>query len=542
MVSSQPPPRPGRSARCQLHGVGAAALTLLGRDAGRGADVRAARAASADRRTNSPPPCARFSPQTCAQCHNAQLSSGGMSVAELTSPESLVAASRCLGKDPAASSRWGHAAGRCPATRSGAARRDDRLHRARLRAGRRLGEAGSRADDRAPAESQRVHQHHPRSAGRAIPRGEVLPGGRFRRRLRQHRRRAHGVASPDGALPGRRRAHRRMGDLHGDPRETDRGWLPGARPQDSPRRSQHHRGRTSHRVRRRVHRPLRASGGAAARQWPRRGARDAGLLDGRQSCWRRRPFRRSRRASSTSIPTPRKSSGCICRKAITCSAPAFIGDEFVKSLPNAAAYDRKKNKFLDSIVFVGPFTATTEKESRRKVLTCNPDSGRACVERIVTDLARRAYRRLPTRSRGRRAAAFRGSRKGRRSDPPSRACSSRSRRCWCRPISCSASSAIPTRAIRARVHEVSPFELASRVSYFLWSSMPDDELLALAGSGRLRDARRASRLRSSGCSPTRARPPLPRTSPASGSRRATSMPSSRIRTSSRNGIPSCAMP
>ncbi len=37
------------------------------------------------------------------------------------------------------------------------------------------------------------------------------------------------------------------------------------------------------------------------------------------------------------------------------------------------------------------------------------------------------------------------------------------------------------------VHEVSPFELASRVSYFLWSSMPDEELLTLAESGKLSD-------------------------------------------------------
>ncbi|MCU1257614.1 MAG: hypothetical protein JWO80_499 [Bryobacterales bacterium] len=34
-------------------------------------------------------------------------------------------------------------------------------------------------------------------------------------------------------------------------------------------------------------------------------------------------------------------------------------------------------------------------------------------------------------------------------------------------------------------HPVSDTELASRLSYFLWSSMPDDELLALAGKGRL---------------------------------------------------------
>src|SRR5207253_994721 len=36
-------------------------------------------------------------------------------------------------------------------------------------------------------------------------------------------------------------------------------------------------------------------------------------------------------------------------------------------------------------------------------------------------------------------------------------------------------------------HTVSGPELASRLSYFLWSSMPDDELLGLAEKGRLRD-------------------------------------------------------
>jgi hypothetical protein len=36
---------------------------------------------------------------------------------------------------------------------------------------------------------------------------------------------------------------------------------------------------------------------------------------------------------------------------------------------------------------------------------------------------------------------------------------------------------------------VSPFELASRVSYFLWSSMPDEELMTLAESGKLGDPR-----------------------------------------------------
>ena len=37
------------------------------------------------------------------------------------------------------------------------------------------------------------------------------------------------------------------------------------------------------------------------------------------------------------------------------------------------------------------------------------------------------------------------------------------------------------------MHRVSDVELASRLSYFLWSSMPDDELLSVAEKGSLHD-------------------------------------------------------
>src|SRR6185436_3771443 len=39
---------------------------------------------------------------------------------------------------------------------------------------------------------------------------------------------------------------------------------------------------------------------------------------------------------------------------------------------------------------------TTEKESRKRILTCDPESGRACIEKIISNLARRAYRRPVT--------------------------------------------------------------------------------------------------------------------------------------------------
>ncbi len=38
----------------------------------------------------------------------------------------------------------------------------------------------------------------------------------------------------------------------------------------------------------------------------------------------------------------------------------------------------------------------------------------------------------------------------------------------------------------AKIRKISDLELASRLSYFLWSSMPDDELLNLAEAGKLR--------------------------------------------------------
>jgi hypothetical protein len=46
----------------------------------------------------------------------------------------------------------------------------------------------------------------------------------------------------------------------------------------------------------------------------------------------------------------------------------------------------------------------------------------------------------------------------------------------------------PVRAGAGSVRELDDFELASRLSYFLWASAPDEELLALAHAGRLRDA------------------------------------------------------
>ena len=77
----------------------------------------------------------------------------------------------------------------------------------------------------------------------------------------------------------------------------------------------------------------------------------------------------------------------------------FIGDQFVKILAGGGdAYRRDKEQVPRRHHLHRTLCLKTEKESRKKILSCNPDSGSACVERILTHLARRAYRRPPTRS------------------------------------------------------------------------------------------------------------------------------------------------
>ena len=164
----------------------------------------------------------------------------------------------------------------------------------------------------------------------------------------------------------------------------------------------------------------------------------------------------------------------------------FTNDDFVKTLASGDLYNNKKNKFLNSIVFIGPFASTVEKESRKRVLVCNPDSGRACVERILSTLARRAYRRPVT---ARETAALIRFVDMAKADGHSTEQGVE--------LAIQAMLVSPNFLFRiehdanptdpAQVHQISEIELASRLSYFLWSSMPDDSLLALAESGKLRE-------------------------------------------------------
>jgi hypothetical protein len=163
---------------------------------------------------------------------------------------------------------------------------------------------------------------------------------------------------------------------------------------------------------------------------------------------------------------------------------AFIGDDFVKDLTPKDAYNNKKNKFLESITFVGPYAAAEERPSRKMILVCDPKTGTACVERIVSTLAHRAYRRPVTRAEAASLMKFVGMAKA-EGQSTEQGIELAIQAMLVSPnfLFRIEHDANPTDA--AHAHPVSDVELASRLSYFLWSSMPDEQLMELAEAGKL---------------------------------------------------------
>ena len=164
----------------------------------------------------------------------------------------------------------------------------------------------------------------------------------------------------------------------------------------------------------------------------------------------------------------------------------FIDDDFVKTLSEKDAYNRKKNKFLDSIVFVGPFPTDVERASRKKILICDPKSGPACVDKIVTNLAHHAYRRPVTQAEVASLVKFVALARS-RGETAEQGIQLAIEAMLVTPQFLFRIEHDPHPTDAQDVHRISDVELASRLSYFLWSSMPDDELLGLAEAGKLHD-------------------------------------------------------
>jgi mono/diheme cytochrome c family protein len=160
----------------------------------------------------------------------------------------------------------------------------------------------------------------------------------------------------------------------------------------------------------------------------------------------------------------------------------FLDDDFVGTLATADLYNRKKNKFVDSLTFVGPYKPEGESASRAKILICDAKTGTACVQRIVANLANRAYRRPATPQEVTALMRFvtLARSQGQNVEEGIQLALQAAL------VSPNFLFKIESRSVTA-AHPVSDYELASRLSYFLWSSMPDGDLFALAAQNKLHD-------------------------------------------------------
>ncbi len=135
-------------------------------------------------------------------------------------------------------------------------------------------------------------------------------------------------------------------------------------------------------------------------------------------------------------------------------------------------------------MFTGPFASTVEKPSRKKILICDPNTGRACAEKIVTALAGRAYRRVVTAKDTTPLMRFYDMAKA-DGQSAEQGIQLALEAMLVSPDFLFRIERDPNPTDASKAHKLSDVELASRLSYFLWSSMPDDELLNLAEAGKL---------------------------------------------------------
>lgn len=147
-------------------------------------------------------------------------------------------------------------------------------------------------------------------------------------------------------------------------------------------------------------------------------------------------------------------------------------------------------RLIGNIEVVGPYAATgpTRTPGREKIFICEPEvpeRERACAERITADLAQRAFRRPVTTEDTDRLMAFydTGHEESGGFDAGIEQMVSA---VLVSPDFLYRGITPPGDTHDAKFHALSDLELASRLSFFLWSQGPDDELLGLAIAGELR--------------------------------------------------------
>jgi Protein of unknown function (DUF1592)/Protein of unknown function (DUF1588)/Protein of unknown function (DUF1585)/Protein of unknown function (DUF1587)/Protein of unknown function (DUF1595) len=143
---------------------------------------------------------------------------------------------------------------------------------------------------------------------------------------------------------------------------------------------------------------------------------------------------------------------------------------------------------VSAFQIMGPFNPVglSATPSRERIFSCHPEDGadpQLCAEEIITSIARRAYRRpigetdlVELLEYYRDGVAAGGFEEGIRSAITGILAS---------PYFLYRGEGIPAGLAAGTPYEIDDFELASKLSFFLWNSIPDDELLDLAADNRL---------------------------------------------------------
>ena len=164
--------------------------------------------------------------------------------------------------------------------------------------------------------------------------------------------------------------------------------------------------------------------------------------------------------------------------------------------------DSRYQPYVESVTIAGPYESSGARPvegtpSRERIFTCRPAAGdagtsaardeAACARAILSTIARRAYRRPVTDDDVARLLTFFD--RGRAAGSFDNGIEMALRRLLVSPEFLFRVERDPEDVAAGGNYRLSDLELASRLSFFLWSSIPDDELLAAAERGELGDAR-----------------------------------------------------
>jgi Protein of unknown function (DUF1592)/Protein of unknown function (DUF1588)/Protein of unknown function (DUF1587)/Protein of unknown function (DUF1595)/Protein of unknown function (DUF1585) len=144
---------------------------------------------------------------------------------------------------------------------------------------------------------------------------------------------------------------------------------------------------------------------------------------------------------------------------------------------------------LHEMSVTGPMKVlgVSDTPSRRKVFSCRPESGAdelPCAKRIIAVLARQAYRRPVTDNDLEGLLGFYQS--GRNQGNFETGVRTAVQAILASPEFVFRFEKTPASAAPGKNYGITDLELASRLSYFLWSSAPDEQLIAAANAGKLR--------------------------------------------------------